>query len=180
MSITRTIESKFVFGNKVIERAMNVVKDNEGNSLAFSKKDDGNNLIFTKDHDGVEVAIEHCLDGTKIFHMAKDSKGLPAMHEFKPDGTEFIYLFDDEKRLEKMIEMKGNGDKITSWFSPKNDQIKQEQRLRDGTVFSVKTATNIEAMIWLKVDGSVTFQGPEPLLNHLKSIFSRFLDGAEF
>lgn len=170
------IESKFIFKSKCDD--INFVIDNEGQKLGFLKNQSGNNVIFTKDLEGIDVAIEHCPDGTKIFHMEKDSKGLPAMHEFKPDGTEFIYLFDSSKRLEKMVEMKINKDKITTWFSPQGETITQEQRQSGGILFSM-TSFARQAMIRLYVDGTVEGFGDPKLIQHIQVVFPKFLDGVE-
>ena len=178
MAQAEFIEAKFIF-KKNTDISMNFISDGEGQKLGFTKTDDGSNIIFTKDLEGIDVAIEHYPDGTKVFHMEKDSKGLPAMHEFKPDGTEFIYLFDAEKRLEKMVEMKTNGDKLTTWFSPKGETITQEQRQQGGILFSMQNDSD-RAMIWLQADGSVEASGNEILRAHIKLVFSKFLDGAEF
>lgn len=173
-----SIEARFIFKN-TNSISLNMVSDGEGQKLGFTKTNDGNNIIFTKDLEGIDVAIEHYPDGTKVFHMERDSKGLPAMHEFKPDGTEFIYLFDIEKRLEKMVQMKTNGDKITTWFSPKGETITQEQRQQGGILFSMQ-GNEQKSLIWLKIDGSLETSGHPQLIAHLKLVFSKFLDGAEF
>lgn len=157
---------------------INFITDNEGHRLGFLKNHNGNNVIFTKDLEGIDVAIEHCPDGTKIFHMEKDSKGLPAMHEFKPDGTEIIYLFDANKRLEKMVEMKTNGDKVTTWFSPQGETISQEQRQKGGILFAMNSFSR-EALIRLHSDGTLEAYGDQKLVNHLQTVFGKFLDGAE-
>lgn len=177
MAQAEFIESRFIFKQKQ-SSALNFISDGEGQTLGFSKTHEGNNVIFTKDLEGIDVAIEHYPDGTKVFHMEKDSKGLPAMHEFKPDGTEYIYLFDAEKRLEKMVEMKTNGDKITTWFSPKGESIRQEQRQLGGILFSMESQQN-KATIWLRTDGSIESSGYPHLIAHLKLVFSKFLDGLE-
>ena len=170
------IESKFIFKSTVNQ--VSTISDGEGKKLGFMKNDSGNNVIFTKDLEGIDVAIEHCPDGTKIFHMERDSKGLPAMHEFKPDGTEIIYLFDSQKRLEKMVEMKINNDKVTTWFSPKGETISQEQRQTGGILFGMKSAQH-EALVWLKIDGNIEAHGNPKLIAHLQLVFAKFLDGAE-
>lgn len=170
------IESKFIF-HKTVD-AVSTISDGEGKKLGFMKNDSGNNIIFTKDLEGIDVAIEHCPDGTKIFHMERDSKGLPAMHEFKPDGTEIIYLFDQHKRLEKMVEMKINTDKVTTWFSAKGETITQEQRQTGGILFGMKSSGQ-EALVWLKTDGNVEAHGNTKLISHLQLVFAKFLDGAE-
>lgn len=171
------IESRFIFKSR--PETLTLISDGEGQQLGFSKHENGNNIIFTKDLEGIDVAIEHCPDGTKIFHMEKDSKGLPAMHEFKPDGTEFIYLFDESKRLEKMVEMRSNGDKVTLWFSPNGDRITQEQRQKEGILFSMHTASQF-ALIWLHPDGSLDNYGNSQLIGHLNLVFSKYLDGFTF
>jgi len=169
-----TVEKRFIF-NKC-PKAQRFVSDDQGQVLGFNKLDNGNNIVYTKDLEGVEVAIEHCLDGTKIFHMEKDSKGLPAMHEFKPDGTEMIYLFTETKALEKTIELKNNGDKVTYWFSPVGDVISHEQRQKGGMLFRMKTKL-AESMIYLKVDGEAECFGTEKQLAHIKKVFKQYLDG---
>jgi hypothetical protein len=174
---TQVIESRFIFKN--LPNNLHYVKDEEGQVLGFHKQENGNSVIFTKDLEGIEVAIEHCPDGTKIFHMAKDSKGLPAMHEFKPDGSEAIYLFDIHKSLEKMVEIKTNGDKITRWFSPKGETIEQEQRQRGGILFKMRLGMQ-EALIWLHMDGQIEAHGEAKLIQHLKNAFSKYLDGFEY
>ncbi|MCE2928573.1 MAG: hypothetical protein LW817_02960 [Candidatus Caenarcaniphilales bacterium] len=173
--LAETIESRFIFKKEISN--LSVIDDGEGHRLAFTVSDSGNNVIFTKDIEGIDVAIEHCADGTKVFHMEKDSKGLPAMHEFKPDGTELIYLFDGEKRLEKMVEMKINGDKVTTWFSSKGETITQEQRQQGGILFRMQSFDR-EALVWLHADGSIDAHGSELLINHLTNVFAKFLDGA--
>lgn len=170
------IESKFIF--KKEPSKLSEISDGEGKKLGFMKNESGNNVIFTKDLEGIDVAIEHCPDGTKIFHMERDSKGLPAMHEFKPDGTEIIYLFDKQKRLEKMVEMKINSDKVTTWFSPKGETITQEQRQTGGILFGMKSAEQ-EALLWLKIDGNLEAHGNPKLIAHLQLVFAKYLDGAE-
>lgn len=176
MAKTKLIEEKFIFTKELSD--VNYISDGEGQVLGFNKLDNGNNIIFTKDLEGVDVAIEHCADGTKIFHMEKDSKGLPAMHEMKPDGTEIIYLFDENKIIEKMIEMKNNGDKVTAWFSPNGDEIVQEQRQKGGTLFKMKSGSE-QSTIWLHSDGNLELHGPARLNKHLQSVFPRVLDGIE-
>lgn len=171
------IESKFIFNQD--KQDISYISDTEGQILGFSKLDNGSNVVHTKDAEGIEVAIEHCVDGTKIFHMTKDSKGLPAMHEMRPDGTETIYLFDQEKNLEKMIEMKFNGDKVTHWFSQAGDTIIQEQRQRGGILFSMRTHDNRQAVIWLHSDGKIVCHGDDSLYSHLQKVFAKFLDGVE-
>jgi hypothetical protein len=168
------IESRFIFRSR--PENISLISDGDGQQLGFSKNSIGNNVIFTKDIEGIDVAIEHCPDGTKIFHMEKDSKGLPAMHEFRPDGTEFIYLFDTTKRLEKMVEMRHNADKITTWFSENGERISQEQRQKEGILFAMHT-NNQCALIWLHADGSVETYGNTQLINHLNLVFAKYLDG---
>lgn len=170
----KAIESRFLFKNGL--SSLNSVSDDEGQKLSFSTNSNGNQIVLTKDLEGIDVAIEHCTDGTKIFHMEKDSKGLPAMHEFKPDGTEIIYLFDAGKRLEKMVEMKINGDKLTTWFSARDEVISQEQRQQGGILFQM-SAMQDHALIWLHPDGSSELHGEHRLLSHLLHVFNKFLDG---
>lgn len=172
----KDIESKFVFKQTI--NNISYISDEEGQRLGFNKRENGNNIILTKDLEGIEVAIEHCPDGTKIFHMEKDSKGLPAMHEFKPDGNEFIYLFDARKNLEKVVEMKANGDKITYWFVPNGDEISQEQRQRGGILFRMRTKI-AEALIWLHADGEVEAHGNRKLIRHMQKVFGQYLDGVK-
>lgn len=174
----QVIEEKFVFSHAAAELEKSFIKDGEGKRLGFSKSTSGNDLIFTTDNSGIDVAIEHCADGTRIFHMERDSKGLPAMHEFRPDGGEVIYLFDKNKRLEKMVEMKENGDKLTTWFSIKGETISQEQRQQGGIVFSMRAKGDF-AMIWLKNDGTIEAHGNHKLSAHLKLVFAKFLDGID-
>lgn len=171
-----TIESRFIFKSGLA--SINYISDGEGKQLGFFKHNNGNNIVLTKDLEGIDVAIEHCPDGTKIFHMEKDSKGLPAMHEFKPDGTELIYLFDQEKRLEKMVELKTNGDKVTTWFSIQGETICQEQRQTGGILFKMSSYDR-SAIIWLHTDGTAECHGNEKLIKHLQSVFNKFLDGCE-
>jgi len=171
-----TIEERFIFQDEI--KDVNYIRDNEGQVLGFQTLPNGNKVIYTTDTEGIEVAIENCADGTKIFHMTKDSKGLPAMHEIKPDGQETICLFDSNKRLEKMIEVKSNKDKVTHWYSANDDYICQEQRQKGGILFKMKTKDS-EALIWLHTDGKLEFHGDEKLQAHLKKIFSKFLDGAD-
>lgn len=175
--LQESIESRFIFNKGNLD--VNYIADGEGQTLGFNKLSNGSNVVFTKDLEGVEVAIEHCVDGTKVFHMSKDSKGLPAMHEIQPDGTEFIYLFDQERRLEKMIEFKSNGDKVTYWFSPEGDIVTQEQRQKGGILFKMITHEAGESLIWLHTDGSVEAYGDESIARHLQKIFAKFLDGVE-
>lgn len=172
---TTAIETRFVFSREINDKI--AIKDEEGNSLCFHRAANGNHIVFTKDMENVDVAIEHCVDGAKIFHLSQDSKGLPAMHEFKPDGAEIMYLMDKEKRLEKMIESKSNGDKITSWFYPQ-EMLVQEQRQSGGTLFRMYHFSG-EALVWLHTDGSVEASGQDLLIQRLKIIFSTYLDGAE-
>lgn len=170
------IESKFIFKSKCED--VNFITDNEGQTLGFLKSSSGNNIVFTKDLEGIDVAIEHCPDGTKIFHMEKDSKGLPAMHEFKPDGTEIIYLFDDQKRLEKMVELRTNHDKVTTWFSPQGETISQELRQIGGVLFTMNSF-NRKGLIRLHIDGSIEASGDQQMVEHLKVVFNKYLDGVE-
>ncbi len=170
------IESRFIFNKN--KEDVSYVSDDEGQILGFNKLSNGSNVVYTTDRDGIEVAIEHCIDGTKIFHMTQDSKGLPAMHEIRPDGAEFIYLFDTERKLEKMIEVKSNGDKVTQWFSNQGDVIIQEQRQKGGILFSMYTADSEKALIWLHTDGKLEKFGSETLQGHLTKVFAKFLDGA--
>ena len=171
-----TIETRFIFSQEV--KNINSITDEQGQVLAFSRTTDGNHIVFTKDSEGVDVAVEHTLDGGKVFHLSQDSKGLPAMHEFKADGTEIMYLLDQTKKLEKMIETKMNGDKVTTWYYPNGDMLMQEERQTGGIVFRFITADE-EALIWLKPDGSAASHGAEELINRLKVIFYTHLDGAE-
>lgn len=175
---TATIESKFIFKTEE-KKEVSYISDDEGQRIGFSKLDNGSNVIYTQDLEGIDVAIEHCADGTKIFHMAKDSKGLPAMHEIKPDGSEVIYLFDANKSLEKTIEMKSNGDKVTKWYSPEGDVITQEQRQKGGIVFQMVNKDSSEATIWLQTDGKVVTSGETKHLKHIQKVFAKFLDGIE-
>ncbi len=170
----KEIENKFIF--KQVLANVSYISDAEGQMLGFNKQANGNNIVFTKDLEGIEVAIEHCPDGTKIFHMEKDSKGLPAMHEFKPDGTEYIYLFDSNKILEKVVELKTNGDKVTYWFSKNGDEITQEQRQKGGILFKMRTSF-AEGLIWLHNDGEAESHGHPKVVEHLQKVFSQYLDG---
>lgn len=170
------IESKFIFKSKCND--INFITDNEGQKLGFLKNANGNNVVFTKDLEGIDVAIEHCPDGTKIFHMERDSKGLPAMHEFKPDGTEIIYLFDNEKHLEKMVEMKINQDKVTTWFSPQGETISQELRQSGGVLFMMNSFAR-KSLIRLHIDGTIEASGDKLMIKHLQAVFSKYLDGFE-
>lgn len=172
---TEIIESRFIFSQEINNRTS--IKDEEGNELCFYRSPSGNNIVFTKDLEGTDVAIEHCIDGSKIFHLSQDSKGLPAMHEFKHDGAEVMYLLDKDNRLEKMIESKSNGDKISSWFYPQ-EMLVQEQRQSGGIVFKIYHSSG-EALAWLHIDGSVETNGNAALVGRLKTIFSMYLDGAE-
>ncbi len=173
---TTNIEARFIFSQK-IDNAQ-AISDAEGNKLAFHRCSNGNNVVFTKDAERVDVAIEHCIDGSKVYHLSQDSKGLPAMHEFRPDGAEIMYLLDTDKRLEKLIETKSNGDKVSTWFYA-NEIIIQEQRQTDGSLFKILNE-NGEALIWLHADGSVEAYGNQELVERLKNIFIVYLDGAEF
>jgi hypothetical protein len=172
---TANIESRFIFAQEI--KNISKIADDEGQELAFHRNANGNHIVFTKDLEGYNVAIEHCIDGTKIFHLSQDSKGLPAMHEFRPDGAETMYLLDNEKKLEKMIETKSNGDKITSWFYP-TELLVQEQRQTGGIVFRLFNDEG-NAVIWLKVDGEVEASGEEKVIERIKYIFSMYLDGAD-
>ncbi len=174
----KEIENKFVF-KKDFQDKISSICDTEGQILRFNRQSNGNNIVFTKDLEGIEVAIEHCPDGTKIFHMEKDSKGLPAMHEFKPDGTEYIYLFDVNKVLEKVVELKTNGDKITYWFAKNGDEIVQEQRQEGGILFKMRTSF-AEALIWLHQDGEAEVHGHPKIIEHLQKVFAQYLDGLVF
>ncbi len=171
-----TIETRFIFNQEV--KNINSITDEQGQVLAFSRTADGNQVIFTKDSEGVDVAVEHTIDGGKVFHLSQDSKGLPAMHEFKPDGTEIMYLLDQAKKLEKMIETKMNGDKVTTWYYPNGDMLMQEERQTGGILFRFITADE-EALIWLKPDGSAASHGEAELIGRLKVIFHAQLDGAD-
>ncbi len=177
MMTAELVESRFLFKNKVDNQSF--ITDSDGQSLGFTKNSHGNQVILTKDLEGIEVAIEHCADGSKIFHMEKDSKGLPAMHEFKADGTETIYLFDAQKRLEKSVTMKINGDKVTQWFSAKGETITQEQRQQGGIIFKMNNFEN-EAFIWLHNDGEVDAHGSQKLIKHLTKVFDKFLDSWDY
>jgi hypothetical protein len=177
MVTIEAIESRFIFKEKLENKSF--ITDSEGQSLGFTRNALGNQIILTKDLEGIEVAIEHCADGTKIFHMEKDSKGLPAMHEFRPDGTEIIYLFDAEKKLEKAVTLKINGDKLTEWYSANGEIISQEQRQNGGIVFKMDAHTG-EAFIWLHNDGNIDAHGSEKHVNHLVKVFNKYLDGFEF
>jgi hypothetical protein len=170
------IESRFIFSQSNI--LTQEIIDSEGNKLAFHRSDNGNQFVFTKDGEGNDVAIEHCVDGSKIYHLSQDSKGLPAMHEFRHDGGELMYLLDSEYRLEKIVETKLNGDKISTWFYT-NEVISQEQRQTGGMLFRIFNS-GFEALVWLHTDGSVTAHGSEELIKRLKNIFVAYLDGAEF
>lgn len=174
--LAQEIESKFVFNQQPTN--LSYITDDEGQTLKFHTSQSGNQVIFTKDLQGIEVAIEHCADGTKIFHMEQDSKGLPAMHQFNPDGSEIISLFDSTKRLEKQVVMKSNGDKLTTWFSKTGEVITQEQRQTGGILFKM-TKEDANSLIWLHTDGSVTSSGDVTLLANIQKVFSRFLDGVD-
>ena len=176
MNVIENIESKFLFSKKIENYSF--IQDSEGKLLAFSENERGNKVVLTQDLDGVEVAIEHCIDGTKIFHLEKDSKGLPAMHEFKPDGTEIIYLFDKDKKLEKAVTSKTNGDKLTEWFSSKGDLISQEQRQNGQILFKID-ALNGDACVLLHPDGEAESYGDEKFILHLIKVFNKYLDGLE-
>lgn len=176
MVTIETIESRFLFKDKLENQSF--IMDSEGKSLGFTRNALGNQVVLTKDLEGIEVAIEHCADGTKIFHMEKDSKGLPAMHEFQPDGTEVIYLFDNDKKLEKSVTLKTNGDKHTEWYSATGETISQEQRQTGGIIFKMDSHTG-DAFVWLHNDGSVDAHGSQKHIDHLLKVFSRFLDGAD-
>ena len=170
---TSYIEERFIYAANI--NNVMTITDDEGQKLGFYKLDNGNRVIFTQDLEGVDVAIEHCIDGSKVFHLSADSKGLPAMHEFCADGTEIMYLLDENKKLEKMIENKSNGDKITTWFYD-HELISQEQRQKGGTVFKVFN-TSGEATVWLKPEGNIEASGTETALKRVTEVFSRFLDG---
>lgn len=172
---TSYIEERFIYANKI--DSVLTIEDDEGQKLGFHKNENGNKVIFTQDLEGVAVAIEHCIDGSKVFHLSKDSKGLPAMHEFCTDGTEIMYLLDNNNKLEKRIESKSNGDKITTWFYA-TEVITQEQRQRGGTVFKILD-TQGEAVVWLKPEGNVEASGTESTLKRVLHVFSKFLDGAD-
>lgn len=173
---TKIIESRFIFSQRAVQTQE--IIDNEGKKLAFHRSSNGNQFVFAKDEEGHDVAVEHCVDGSKVYHISQDSKGLPAMHEFRPDGGEVMYLLDAERRLEKIVENKLNGDKISTWFYT-NEIISQEQRQTNGMLFRISNS-NGEALIWLHTDGAVNAYGSEPLIERLKNIFMMFLDGAEF
>jgi len=173
---TSIIESRFIFSQSITQTQE--IIDNEGKKLAFHRSSNGNQFIFAKDEEGNEVAVEHCVDGSKIYHLSQDSKGLPAMHEFRPDGGEVMYLLDAERRLEKIVETKLNGDKVSTWFYT-NEVISQEQRQTGGMLFKILNS-GFEALVWLHTDGSVTAHGYEELIKRLKNIFVAYLDGAEF
>lgn len=170
---TSTIENKFIFNKEI--QGINTISDNSGNILGFHRTESGNNVVFTKDGDGCDVAVEHTLDGGKIYHLSEDGKGLPAMHEFKPDGAENMYLFDEEGSLEKIVENKVNGDKLSTWFTG-SYVVNQEQRQKDGTIFKITTSIG-EAIIWLHLDGSVDSHGSKLDLKKLIAIFETQLDG---
>lgn len=171
------IETKFIYSQEI--KNIFSMTDEEGQTLAFSRTEDGNQIIFTKDTEGVDVAVEHTIDGGKIFHLSQDSKGLPAMHEFRPDGTEVMYLLDANKKLEKSVETKTNGDKVTTWYYANGDVLVQEQRQTDGIVFKLTSNEEKEALVWLHADGSAQSYGDKNLTEKLKLIFAVYLDGAE-
>lgn len=172
---TSVLESRFVF-SKTVYNTFTMI-DDEGFALSFLRCDNGNQIVFTKDLDGVDVAIEHCVDGGKIFHLTQDSKGLPAMHEFKADGTEIMYLLDKNTKLEKLIENKTNGDKLTTWFYAE-EVVMQEQRQKGGIVFRLVDFQG-EATIWLQNDGTLIASGNDNHKTRLQTIFGMYLDGAE-
>jgi hypothetical protein len=173
---TKIIESRFIFSQSKVQTQE--IIDCEGKKLAFHRSSNGNQFVFAKDEDGHDVAVEHCVDGSKVYHISQDSKGLPAMHEFRPDGGEVMYLLDSERRLEKIVENKLNGDKVSTWFYT-NEIVSQEQRQTSGMLFKIFNSGE-EALIWLHVDGTVSAYGSDKLIERLKNIFMVFLDGAEF
>jgi hypothetical protein len=173
---TSIIESRFIFSQS-ISQTQEII-DSEGKKLAFHRSSNGNQFIFAKDEEGHDVAVEHCVDGSKIYHLSQDSKGLPAMHEFRADGGEVMYLLDADRRLEKIVETKLNGDKVSTWFYT-NEVISQEQRQTNGMLFRIFNSGS-NALIWLHTDGTVTAHGSEELIKKLKNIFIAYLDGAEF
>jgi hypothetical protein len=166
------IEKQFIFAQEISNIAK--IQDEEGQELGFHRSNNGNSIIFMKDDDGIDVAVEHCGDGSKIFHISKDSKGLPAMHEFRTDGTELMYLLTEYGELEKIIEYKVNGDKLTYWVYPNDEIIIQEQRQTGGIIFRQIMDEN-EALIWLHCDGSVETFGHEELLLNLQVLFHMYL-----
>ncbi len=170
------IETRFIFSQEI--KNISAITDEQGQKLAFTRTADGNQVIFTKDTEGVDVAVEHTIDGGKVFHLSQDSKGLPAMHEFKPDGTEVMYLLDQQMKLEKMIETKMNGDKLTTWYYANGDMLMQEERQTGGILFRFIAAQD-EALVWLKPDGSAAVHGATELVERLKVIFHAHLDGAD-
>lgn len=170
------IEERFIFSKQF--NNLCVINDGDGQELKFCRNERGNHVVFTKDTEGVDVAVEHCADGNKIFHLKEDSKGLPAMHEFRQDGSEHMYLLDTDSKLEKTIEKKTNGDKISTWYGPNDEVISEEQRQTGGIVFKMMNEYG-EAIIWLKADGTVTSNGAEDLVNHLRKVFNNHLDGVE-
>lgn len=172
--IKEKIEAKFIFSKEI--KNINTISDGEGQKLAFSRTDDGNQIIFTHDTEGVEVAVEHTIDGGKIFHLSEDSKGLPAMHEFRPDGSEMMYLLDINKKLEKTVETTLSGNKIATWYYDNGDVLMQEERQTGGTLFRY-IADSTEALIWLKTDGSADAHGETELIERLQLIFKAQLDG---
>ncbi len=171
---TSFIENRFIFSQEITN--ILTIEDEDGQKLGFQRLENGNRVIFTKDLEGVDVAIEHCIDGSKVFHLSQDSKGLPAMHEFQADGTEVMYLLDKEANLEKMIETKTNGDKITTWFY-RTEVISQEQRQKGGTVFKIFNEDG-EATVWLKPEGNIDANGTDAGLKRVFEVFSKFLDGS--
>jgi hypothetical protein len=171
---TTNIESKFLFSKKLENISM--ITDDQGQKLGFHRTDSGSQVIFTKDSEGVDVAVEHCIDGTKVFHLSQDSKGLPAMHEFKADGTEIMYLLNSSTKLEKTIENKSNGDKISTWYNA-DEIVSQEQRQNGGIIFKL-AAFYGEALVWLHTDGSVEASGDESAIAQIQELFARHLDGA--
>ena len=173
---TSIIESRFIFSQSITQTQE--IIDNEGKKLAFHRSSNGNQFIFAKDEEGNDVAVEHCLDGSKIYHLSQDSKGLPAMHEFRPDGGEVMYLLDAERRLEKTVETKLNGDKVSTWFYT-NEVISQEQRQTDGMLFKI-ARLNSQALVRLHLDGTISAHGTPQLIQRLKLFFGTYLDGAEF
>jgi len=170
-----SIESRFIFSQQAAPTQEMI--DGEGKKLGFYRSANGNQFIFATDDEGHDVAVEHCVDGSKVYHLSQDSKGLPAMHEFRPDGGEVMYLLDANRRLEKIVETKLNGDKLSTWFYTQ-ETISQEQRQTDGMVFRISNS-NSEALIWLQTDGTVSAHGDKVLVKRLQSFFSTYLDGAE-
>ncbi len=170
---TKEIEDKFIFNRKINKTG--TIADSSGQVLGFQKTNSGSSVVFTQDGDGCEVAIEHRLDGTKVYHLTEDGSGLPAMHEFNADGSEFMYLFSEIKELEKIIEKKVNGDKLSTWIQD-DFVVSLEQRKKGGCVFKIKTATS-EAIINQSIDGSCQTYGAKRDLDRLVSIFEAQLDG---